>query len=287
MNNNYNSEGTKKKFNGIFDKLNNYDIIYKNRKKINLEKYEEQLKKQNTFRPRLYNNSSTKKYTQNNKSFNERQQNFLDKKEKNSENVKKLIEEKFSELCSFVPAINISLSTSKNSGILKEFYTNQNGRDLKKDKSPSPFLRLYQDSKNRNIRQNRRENEYYNYLIDMANSSCKKDNNVDYDKINLLYLNPEKNKILKKAKMKVEYEEGFTFKPYIYINKYSRNIYSDSFERNEKFLKDKQKFIELSIKEKDKLYNQNNLYNQDKFSKADKKEIVKNVVKRLVNNNKN
>ena len=142
MNNNYNSEGTKKKFDGIFDKLNNYDIIYKNRKKINLEKYEEQLKKQNTFRPRLYNNSSIKIYTQNNKSFNERQQNFLDKKEKNSENVKKLIEEKFSELCSFVPAINISLSTSKNSGILKEFYTNQNGRDLQPDKSPSPFLRL-------------------------------------------------------------------------------------------------------------------------------------------------
>lgn len=278
INKNFSSEGSKKKFFGIFDKLNNYDIIYRNRKKMNLEKYEELLKEQNTFRPRLYNNSFTKKFTKNNKSFNERQQLFLDKKEKNSENVKKLIEQEFSKLCSFVPEINISLESPKTLGILKEFYTNQNERDIKKDKSSSPFLRLYQDSKNRNIRQNQREKDYNKYIIDMANIPCKKDNNVDYEKINQLYLNPEKKEIMKKTKMKVEDEEGYTFKPDIYINNCSKNIYSDFFERNEKFLKDKQKFIELSIKENNKLYN------KDKFSKAQKKEIVKNIVKRLTSN---
>ena len=87
---------------------------------------------------------------------------------------------------------------------------------------------------------------------------------------------------MKKTKKKVEDEEGSTFKPYIYFNELSKNINSDFYQRNEKFLEDKQNFIKLSIKEKDKLYK-----NYNKYSKEEKKEIVKNIIKRLTENNTN
>ena len=118
----------------------------------------------------------------------------------------------------------------------------------------------------------------------MANISCKKEiNDVNYDKLNELYLYNKKNEIIKKTKQKVENEEGSTFKPDIYINNLSKNITSDFYERNKKFIKDKQNFIESSIKERDKLFNINNNENKktDRFSKEEKNEIIKNIIKRL------
>ena len=93
--------------------------------------------------------------------------------------------------------------------------------------------------------------------------------------INELYLYSKKKEIMKKTKKKVEDEEGSTFRPEIYINNCSKNIYSGFLERNEKFLKDKENFREISLREQDKLFN------KEKFSKEQKKEIVKNIVKRL------
>ena len=90
----------------------------------------------------------------------------------------------------------------------------------------------------------------------MANSSSRRDHVIDYDKINELYLYPKKKEIFQKTKKKVENEEGTTFRPYIFYNKCSRNINSHFYERNEKFLKDKQNFIDLSIKEQNRIFNQ-------------------------------
>ena len=90
---------------------------------------------------------------------------------------------------------------------------------------------------------------------------------------------------MKKTKKKVENEEGSTFKPEIYINNTFKNVMSNFYERNEKFVKDKKNFIKSSLKERDKLlYNKNNNSIKDiknKFSKEEKNEIIKNIVKRL------
>ena len=277
-----NKSNYKKKYFEIFNKLYNDNIIYKNKIKTSQEKYDKKFKEENTFRPKIFNNSFTQKYIQEHKSFTERQKHFLEKKEKKTEKIKKLLEEKYSKLYSFAPDISISLKSIKNNGgVLKEYYTNQPENMTKSNKCFSPFLRLYEDSKNRNIRQIQRKQDNDNHIIDMANISCKKDNNiVDYDKLNQLYLYKKKKEIMKKTKKKVEEEEGSTFKPNIYINECAKNINSDFFERNEKFLKDKKNFIELSIKE------QNKNFSKDKFTKEEKKEIVKNIVKRLTNEKK-
>ena len=278
QNRNNSERNSKKKFFEIFEKLHNDNVIYKNKIKLSKEKYEEKLKEINTFRPKIYNNSFTKNFAKkNNKSFSERQKDFLEKKIEISEKIKKIAEEKFSKLYTFVPEINIS-----NSNILKEYYTNTNNID-KKNKYSSPFLRLYEESKNRNMRQNKREKEYDDKIIDMANISCKKENKVDYQKINELYLYQKKKEIMEKTKKKVEEEEGSTFKPDIYINECGKNINSDFFERNEKFLIDKKNFIELSIKEQNKVFTKN----KNKYSKEEKKEIVNNIMKRLTNEKNN
>ena len=278
QNRNNSERNSKKKFFEIFEKLHNDNAIYKNKMKLSKEKYEEKFKEINTFRPKMYNNSFTKYFSKkNNKSFTERQKDFLEKKIEISEKMKKIAEEKFNKLCTFVPEINIS-----NLNILKEYYTNQNNID-KKNKYSSPFVRLYEESKNRNMRQNKREKEYDDKIIDMANISCKKENKIDYDKINELYLYEKKKEIMEKTKKKVEEEEGSTFKPDIYINECGKNINSNFFERNEKFLKDKKKFIELSIKEQNKVFTKK----ENKYSNEEKKEIVENIIKRLTKEKNN
>ena len=172
----------------------------------------------------------------------------------------------------------------KNSDIIIDYYSSRTGETLS-SKNKSPFLRLYEESKNRNIRKKNREKEYKNRLNEMANISCKKEiNNVDYEKLKELYLYDKKNDIIRKTRQKVENEEGTTFKPDIYFNKSSKNIKSGFYERNEKFIKDKQNFIECSIKERDKLFNNNikkENINLDNFSKEEKNEIINNIVKRL------
>ena len=276
----------------VFNKLHNDKILYKNKIKYSKEKYEKIFKEENTFRPIInYNNSFSKKLSKENKTFEERQKIYLEKKVKNRENIKKELDDNFSKLCSFIPEVNLSNSKInndpntelKNSQIIMDYYSS---RTIEKgtSKHQSPFIRLYEESKNRNLRQIKREIEYKNFIDDMANISCKKEiNNVNYEKLNELYLYDKKNDIIRKTRKKVENEEGSTFKPYIYVNNSSKNITSGFYERNEKFIKDKQDFIESSIRERDKYFNYNNKDNKivDNFSKEVKKKIIKNIVKRL------
>ena len=293
-----NKSNTKRLFE-VFNKLHNDNLIYQNKIKYNQEKYEKRFKEENTFHPKINNNNSfSKKINKSNKTFDERQQIYLEKKEKNTEKMKQELDDNCSKLCSFIPEVNTIINTFnkskiiknesntelKNSDIIIDYYSSRTGETLS-SKNKSPFLRLYEESKNRNIRKKNREKEYKNRLNEMANISCKKEiNNVDYEKLKELYLYDKKNDIIRKTRQKVENEEGTTFKPDIYFNKSSKNIKSGFYERNEKFIKDKQNFIECSIKERDKLFNNNikkENINLDNFSKEEKNEIINNIVKRL------
>ena len=293
-----NKSNTKRLFE-VFNKLHNDNLIYQNKIKYNQEKYEKRFKEENTFHPKINNNNSfSKKLNKSNKTFDERQQIYLEKKEKNNEKMKQELDDNCSKLCSFIPEVNTIINTFnkskiiknesntelKNSDIIIDYYSSRTGETLS-SKNKSPFLRLYEESKNRNIRKKNREKEYKNRLNEMANISCKKEiNNVDYEKLKELYLYDKKNDIIRKTRQKVENEEGTTFKPDIYFNKSSKNIKSGFYERNEKFIKDKQNFIECSIKERDKLFNNNikkENINLDNFSKEEKNEIINNIVKRL------
>ena len=293
-----NKSNTKRLFE-VFNKLHNDNLIYQNKIKYNQEKYEKRFKEENTFHPKINNNNSfSKKINKSNKTFDERQQIYLEKKEKNTEKMKQELDDNCSKLCSFIPEVNTINNTFnkskiiknesntelKNSDIIIDYYSSRTGETLS-SKNKSPFLRLYEESKNRNIRKKNREKEYKNRLNEMANISCKKEiNNVDYEKLKELYLYDKKNDIIRKTRQKVENEEGTTFKPDIYFNKSSKNIKSGFYERNEKFIKDKQNFIECSIKERDKLFNNNikkENINLDNFSKEEKNEIINNIVKRL------
>ena len=293
-----NKSNTKRLFE-VFNKLHNDNLIYQNKIKYNQEKYEKRFKEENTFHPKINNNNSfSKKLNKSNKTFDERQQIYLEKKEKNNEKMKQELDDNCSKLCSFIPEVNTINNTFnkskiiknesntelKNSDIIIDYYSSRTGETLS-SKNKSPFLRLYEESKNRNIRKKNREKEYKNRLNEMANISCKKEiNNVDYEKLKELYLYDKKNDIIRKTRQKVENEEGTTFKPDIYFNKSSKNIKSGFYERNEKFIKDKQNFIECSIKERDKLFNNNikkENINLDNFSKEEKNEIINNIVKRL------
>ena len=288
-----------KRFFEVFNKLHNDNLIYQNKIKYNQEKYEKRFKEENTFHPKINNNNSfSKKLNKSNKTFDERQQIYLEKKEKNNEKMKQELDDNCSKLCSFIPEVNTIINTFnkskiiknesntelKNSDIIIDYYSSRTGETLS-SKNKSPFLRLYEESKNRNIRKKNREKEYKIRLNEMANISCKKEiNNVDYEKLKELYLYDKKNDIIRKTRQKVENEEGTTFKPDIYFNKSSKNIKSGFYERNEKFIKDKQNFIERSIKERDKLFNNNikkENINLDNFSKEEKNEIINNIVKRL------
>ena len=284
--NNYYSN--RKLLSDIFDKLHNDKDLYKDKIQQRGQEYEKKFREQNTFRPKIYYNSYNKKYhSVNNLSFTERQKKFIENKKKHTKKMMEMIEEHFSKLCSFVPEINAPINeikdytnynmNFKSNNSLKKFYSNTPLPRYNNSKRDSPFIRLYEDSKKRNERKIEREKDYENYINDMANISCKKDNSVNYDKINELYLYKKKNDIIKKTRKKVEDEEGSTFTPNIYVNEYGKNIYSNFYERNEKFLRDKQNFIEHSLKE------QNKLYNQDKFSENQKKEIINNIIKRLTN----
>jgi len=293
-----NKSNTKRLFE-VFNKLHNDNLIYQNKIKYNQEKYEKRFKEENTFHPKINNNNSfSKKLNKSNKTFDERQQIYLEKKEKNNEKMKQELDDNCSKLCSFIPEVNTIINTFnkskiiknesntelKNSDIIIDYYSSRTGETLS-SKNKSPFLRLYEESKNRNIRKKNREKEYKIRLNEMANISCKKEiNNVDYEKLKELYLYDKKNDIIRKTRQKVENEEGTTFKPDIYFNKSSKNIKSGFYERNEKFIKDKQNFIECSIKERDKLFNNNikkENINLDNFSKEEKNEIINNIVKRL------
>ena len=160
--------------------------------------------------------------------------------------------------------------------IQKNNNTNNNSYySLSTTKSVPAHLRLYDDSKRRNSSNIQKDAEYQKLINDMANRSSSKNMKVNYDKLFNLYENKEGKIILEKTKLKVQKEEGVTFKPEIDINnKYLKRIYNNFYERNKNHSKNE------VFKEYEK-FDENYKKNDKKYTQEQKKKIINNIVERL------
>ena len=258
-----------------FNKLYYDSEKYKLSKQIKAIELDHMINKDLTFNPTINNNIQNMSKEMRKDKFEKRIQSYLEIKNKHSEEIKNKINEEFEQNYSFTPNIN----TPKNNSNISLFTkTINNEKNESHNMSPIPvYLRLFEESKLRNRRQNQRKRENEIYLDNLSNSLIKTKPVVNINKIYKLYENKEKNIINEKTKSKVEIEEGITFKPYIYINKFAKNINSNFYERNSKFLDDKKKFIDM---------HQKNFKSKNDISPNDKKEIVKNIIDRLYNDSK-
>ena len=248
--------------------------------------YEHIINKDLTFKPNL---CQTPKSISNLKfeKFEIRQQNFINNKKNNTNKLKKNIERNAERKCSFSPKINkiidftgISLNDNNiTSEENKNINTNNNCDSyysISTVKTIPVHVRLYDDSKRRNSSYIQKEKEYKNLIDEMASRTSKRFSKINYDKLNNLYENKEKKLILEKTKRKVEEEEGITFKPDINLNnKYTKRIFNNFYERNKN---NKKNIIFKNYEKFD-----GDTKKEQKFTEDEKKEIVKNIVKRLYN----
>ena len=269
-----------------FDKLYKDSEKYRIKKNLKAMEYEHIINKDLTFKPNL---CQTPKSISNLKfeKFEIRQQNFINNKKNNTNKLKKNIERNAERKCSFSPKINkiidftgISLNDNNiTSEENKNINTNNNCDSyysISTVKTIPVHVRLYDDSKRRNSSYIQKEKEYKNLIDEMASRTSKRFSKINYDKLNNLYENKEKKLILEKTKRKVEEEEGITFKPDINLNnKYTKRIFNNFYERNKN---NKKNIIFKNYEKFD-----GDTKKEQKFTEDEKKEIVKNIVKRLYN----
>ena len=258
-----------------FDKLyhdNQKYTLTKEMKALELDHYST---KDLTFNPNINKTPNLIKNNGKGK-FENRIQKFLEKKNKNSEKMKKKMDEEFEQTYSFTPKINSPKLTKTSTNV--SAFSKTNEKNESSNNTIPVYIRLYEESKLRSQKKMEKEKEIEEHITSMANSLNKNKAEVNYDKINELYENKEKSKIYEKTKNKVESEEGITFKPYIYKNKLAKNINSNFYERNIKFLLDKEKYINL---------HQNSINPKSKISQSEKKRIIKNIINRLYNESGN
>ena len=178
------------------------------------------------------------------------------------------MDKEFNRNHSFTPKINKSYSSNS---FIPKTYNEKNEFD-----NFPVYIRLYEESKLRKRKNYERKKDIDDYITNLSNNLNKKIS-VDFKKINDLYKYKKKSEINEKTRNKVQKEEGITFKPFIYKNKFSKNIHSNFYKRNSKFIEDKEKFIFLNHK---------SISPKVKISNKEKKEIVKNIVDRLYNESK-
>ena len=270
-----NKKERKKEIQNRFEKLYKDNEKYKLSKQIKALELDYLITKELTFNPTI-NNSKHLTRENSKENFETRIKTFLEQKKQHSEEIKQKINKEFEQNFSFTPKINhskISKTNSTNSIFSKTF---NEKKELENYKEYPAYLRLYQESKLRNQKQIQKRKEVDEYLNNLSNSNIK-NNILDFNKIKELYENKNKTKVEEKTKKKVIKEEGITFKPTLYKNKFVNNIYSNFYERNSKFLEDKEKFIN-GHKNKIKL--------EKVFSPKEKKQIVENVIGRLYNDSK-
>ena len=144
----------------------------------------------------------------------------------------------------------------------------------------SVYNRLYEEGKNRNIKLKQKKLEQEKHLDDLSNQISGYKKKVDYDRINKLYDNKERSKSFEKTKIKVENEEGLTFKPIINRSEYNKRICSNFIERN--YYNNK---IET---ENDDNYlitvTNSNLNTQNKLTKKQKEKIINRIIDKLNTN---
>ena len=223
-----------------------------------------------TFNPTI-NNSKHLTKENSKENFDTRIKTFLEQKKQHSEEMKKKINREFEENFSFTPKINTSKISKNNStnSLFTKTFNEKNG--LENYRELPVYIRLYQESQLRNQKQIQKRKEADDLITNLSNSNIKS-TILDFNKIKELHENKNRSKIEEKTKNKVNNEEGITFKPSLYKNKFAKNIFSNFYERNTKFLEDREKFI---TSEKNKM-------NIGKvISTKEKKQIVKNVIGRL------
>ena len=260
-----------KDFKNRFEQLYNYNEKYKLSKQIRALELDYLINKELTFNP-LTNNPKYLIKENSKENFETRIKSFLAQKKKHSEDLKNKLNREFERNFSFTPKINspkMSKTNSSNSIFSK---TINEKRELENYKDLPAYLRLYEESKVRNQKQIQKRKEVDDLINSLSNSNIKNNTIYDFSKINDLYEDKNRSKIDEKTKKKVNKEEGLTFKPNLYKNKFIKNVFSNFYERNSKFLEDKEKFINSHKNKK----------NIGKvISPKEKKQIIQNVIGRL------
>ena len=232
-----------------FDKrLKEFEINKKNKIKKLSEDIEEEQKQQFTFTPKIneftYNNTNN---------FNKR-------------NINNIINNNYT-------VSNMSKNSTINQSILSKTNTN--------NKKIPAYKRLYNENKNKLIRQERREKEELEKIKKNSSKISEGNNNIlDKKKIEELYNDYKMKKTRLKIKQEeIEKEEGITFHPELISDKnYFNKINPDFYMREKIFLEKQQKNIETY---KQYLEKENNKKN---YSEEEKKDIYNNIVTRLYKN---
>ena len=232
-----------------FDKrLKEFEINKKNKIKKLSEDIEEEQKQQFTFTPKIneftYNNTNN---------FNKR-------------NINNIINNNYT-------ISNMSKNSTINQSILSK--TNTNSKKI------PAYKRLYNENKNKLIRQERREKEELEKIKKNSSKISEGNNNIlDKKKIEELYNDYKMKKTRLKIKQEeIEKEEGITFHPELISDKnYFNKINPDFYMREKIFLEKQQKNIETY---KQYLEKENNKKN---YSEEEKKDIYNNIVTRLYKN---
>ena len=198
--------------------------------------------------------------------FEERQKEYLNKKNRHSAEIKNRIDSDFEEMCPFNPKI------TNDKG---EYY--KITKNEKINKKPV-FLRLYEDSKDRKNSQIERETQQINKFLDLSNI-MNPQKYFNFETINRLYENREKYDIINKTKKKVEEDEGITFHPYISENSYLMGSGGNFYERSKKLLNDRESFYEDENKKLSDVFRKG--ADKKEYTKEERKQIIDNIINRL------
>ena len=247
---------------------------------VNIQLRDNKLSKENTFKPKFVS-SSIKKLKKN---FSLRLDTFNKKKQEKINKIINSIETDYNSICTFTPTLNLEY-------INKMACVNNSCKNSINQKIPA-YQRLYNQSKEKILRQEEKKNQIMEDILFQANNPLIYSNkfnintndtnniskSVDYQKIEELYNDYKKKRIkMKKKQENIDKEIGMTFNPLLingdkYLDKIDRNFY----KREKKFMQNQRNHIEAYQnyldKEKEKYFK--------KFYE-NKKTIVKNVVDRL------
>ena len=232
--------------------------------------------KQNTFQPKFIS-SSVKKIKSD---FEQRLKDFENTKKNNIKKISADIEKEQKLQFTFSPKINEppinkrdDNSISNNS---KTISLNQS--TISKRKKIPVYKRLYNDNKDKKLRQEERVKEDIE-KIKKNSSKSTEGSNFDSKKIEELYNDYKTKKSRLKIKQEqIKKEQGITFKPeLISKKKYYDKINPDFYEREKQFLAKQQQNIELYKIFLEKEENKK----KKKYSEEEKKEIYSNIVTRL------
>ena len=261
-------------------------------KKTNLES------KQNTFQPRFIS-SSVKRVKSD---FDKRLKEFEINKKNKIQKLSQDIEEEQKQQFTFTPKINeITYNNSNNynkrninslnnnnnnytiSNISKNSTINQSmiSKNNTNSKKIPAYKRLYNENKNKLIRQEKREKEELEKIKKNSSKISEGNNNIlDKKKIEELYNDYKMKKTRLKIKQEeIEKEQGITFHPELISDKnYFNKINPDFYMREKIFLEKQQKNLEIYKQYLEKETSKKN------YSYEEKKDIYNNIVTRLYKN---